>query len=151
MVQTNMKGAGGLIAIVDFNQNDRAITSNPISSSNLLMTLMKLGFTRIGNAPADVSDAVISGDEAKVLSRAKAVSSSLIIFGTVKIVSTEKSENGFAYTLNAMIKTMDLKTGKITFRTEKSITGTDKNDWNALANARKAIADALAYEIKYGI
>ncbi|WP_294430529.1 hypothetical protein [uncultured Treponema sp.] len=150
-VQTNMKSSGGLIALVDFNQNGRAITSNPISSSNLLMTLMKLGFTRIGNAPADVSDAVISGDESKILSRSKAVSSSMIVFGTVKIDSCEKTDEGFTYTLTALVKSMDLKDGKITFKTEKTVSVTDKNDWNALANARKTIAEQIAHEIKYGI
>lgn len=150
-VQTNLKSAGGTIAIVDFNQNGKAITSNPISSSNILMTLMKLGFTRIGNAPQDVSDAVIQGDEQKVFARANPIAPSFIIFGTVKIDSNEKTDEGTTYTLTGSVKAMDSKTGEISFAIEKTISVTDKNDWNALANARKQLAEQLSNEIKYGI
>ncbi|WP_407428671.1 hypothetical protein, partial [Treponema sp.] len=140
-----------IIALVDFNQNEKAITSNPISSSNLLMTLMKLGFVKIGNAPQNVIDAVIQNSNEKIFSRSKSIAQSFIIFGTVKISSYEKSDAGFTYTLTGTVKSMDSKTGMITFQTEKSITVTDKNDWNALANARKSLAEQIATEIKYGI
>ena len=149
-VQTNLKSAGGTLAIVDFNQNGKAI-SNPVSSSNLLMTLMKLGFTRIGNAPQDVSDAVIQENEEKVFARAKAIAPSFIVFGTVKIDSCEKNDDGTTYSLTGSVKAMDSKTGEITFAIEKTISVTDKNDWTALANARKQLADEIANEIKYGL
>lgn len=150
-VQTNLKSAGGTLAIVDFNQNGKAIISNPVSSSNLLMTLMKLGFTRIGNAPQDVSDAVIQENEEKVFARAKAIAPSFIVFGTVKIDSCEKNDDGTTYSLTGSVKAMDSKTGEITFAIEKTISVTDKNDWTALANARKQLADEIANEIKYGL
>ena len=150
-VQTNLKSAGGTLAIVDFNQNGKAITSNPISSSNLLMTLMKLGFTRIGNAPQEVSDAVIQDNKEKVYARAKSIAPSFIIYGTVKIDSNEKTAEGSTYTLTGSVKSMDSKTGEITFAIDKTISVTDKNDWNALANARKQLAEQIADEIKYGI
>ena len=150
-VQTNKKSSGGIIALVDFNQNGKAVTSNPVSSSNMLMTLMKLGFTQIGNAPQEVSNAVIQNDEAKIFARAKSIAPSFIIFGTVKIDSLEKNESGSTYTLTADIKSMDSKSGKITFKTQKTVSVTDKNDWNALDKARKAIAEQIANEIKYGI
>lgn len=150
-VQTNLKSAGGVIAIVDFNQNGKAITSNPISSSNLLMTLMKFGFIKIGNAPQEISDAVIQNNEEKILSRAKQITNSFIIFGTVTIDSAEKSDKGFTYTLTGTVKALDVKTGSAIFYTQKTISVTDKNDWNALANARKTLADTLANEITYGI
>ena len=150
-VQTNLKSAGGIIAVVDFNQNGKAVTSNPVSSSNLLMTLMKLGFIGIGNAPQEVTDAVIRDDEAKIFSRGKVYAKNFLIFGKVTVDSSEKTDAGFSYTLTGSIKSMSMKTGKIDFVTEKTVTVTDKNDWNALANARKQLADALANEIKYGI
>ncbi len=150
-VQTNHKSSGGVIALVDFNQNGKAITSNPVSSSNLLMTLMKLGFVKIGNAPQEVSNAVIQNDEAKIHARASSIAPAFIIFGTVKVDSLEKGDKGFTCTLTGDIKSMDSKTGKITFVTNKTLSVTDKSDWAALANARKALADTLATEIKYGI
>ena len=150
-VQTNLKSAGGTLAIVDFNQNGKAIISNPVSSSNLLMTLMKLGFTRIGNAPQDVSDAVIQENTEKVFARAKSIAPSFIVFGTVKIDSSEKNDDGTTYNLTGSVKAMDSKTGEITLTIEKTISVTDKNDWTALANARKQLADEIANEIKYGL
>lgn len=151
-VQTNQKSAGGVISMVDFNQNGKAITSNPISSSKLLMTLMRLGFTKIGNI--DLTNQVLVGDDAKTYARAKAIvgnSSSFLIFGTVKITSTEKTEAGSSYTLAGSLTAIDLKTGNVILRTEKTVSNTEKNDWNALDNARKSLAEAFAAEIKYGI
>ena len=150
-VQTNLQSAGGIIALVDFNQNGKAITGNPISSSNLLMTLMKLGFVKIGNAPPEILNAVIQNDETKIHDRVKLIDTSFVIFGTIKIDSAEKTESGSTYILTSNIKSMDSKTGKITFACQKTISVSDKNDWNALANARKMLADILANEIKYGI
>ena len=150
-VQTNLKAAGGTLAIVDFNQNGKAITSNPISSSNLLMTLMKLGFVRIGNAPQEVTDAVIQNNEEKIWARAKSIAPSFIVFGTVKIDSNEKTDEGTTCVLTGCIKAMDSKTGGIIFATQKTVSVTEKNDWNALANARKTLAEQIAEEIKYGI
>lgn len=150
-VQTDLKAAGGTIAVVDFNQNGKAILSNPVSSSNLLMTLMKLGFTKIGNAPQDVSEAVIQNDESKIFARARAIAPSFIIFGTVRIDSNEKTEEGCTCTLTGSIKSMNSKTGEVTFSTVKTVSVTEKNDWNALANARKLLAEQIAGEIKYGI
>ncbi len=151
-VQTNLKSAGGLIALVDFNQNGKAITSNPISSSNLLMTLMKLGFTRIGNI--DLTNQVIIGDEARIQAKAKEIvgnNSNFLVYGTVKIESTEKTDEGICYTLNGDIKCMNLKNGEITFTTNSLISVTEKNDWAALDKARKTLAAEIANEIKYGI
>ncbi|MBQ8013308.1 MAG: hypothetical protein IJ257_02775 [Treponema sp.] len=150
-VQTNLKAAGGALALVDFNQNGKAITSNPISSSKLLMTLMKLGFVRIGNAPQEISDAVIRGDEKKIYSLGKAIAPSFLIFGSVNIDSAEKTDAGFTYTLSTHIKSFDMKTGIITFATKKTVTLTDKNDWSALDKARAKLTDEIANEIKYGI
>ena len=151
-VQTNLKSAGGIIAIVDFNQNGKAITSNPISSSNLLMSLMKLGFTKIGNI--DLTNQVLVGDDAKIQAKAKSIvgnNSNFLIYGTVKIDSNEKTDEGFSYTITGNIKSMNIKSGEVTFAIEKTISVTDKNDWNALATARKMLADELANEIKFGI
>ena len=151
-VQTNLKSAGGVIALVDFNQNGNAITSNPVSSSNLLMTLMKLGFTRIGNI--DLTSQVVVGDDTKIFNRAKSIvgnTSQYLVYGTIKIDSTEKTDAGISYTLTGIVKAMSLQTSEVTFALEKTVTVTDKNDWNALANARKTLADEIANEIKYGI
>ena len=73
------------------------------------------------------------------------------MYGTIKIDSTEKTDAGISYTLTGIVKAMSLQTSEVTFALEKTVTVTDKNDWNALANARKTLADEIANEIKYGI
>jgi hypothetical protein len=95
--------------------------------------------------------AVIQNEEKKIHATAKPYANSFIIYGSVKIDSLEKSETGSTYTLTGHVKSMTAKTGEVVFSTQKTVQVTDKNDWNALANARKELADAIAEEIKYGI
>jgi len=151
-VQTNLKSAGGVIAVVDFNQNGKALTSNPVSSSKMLMSLMKLGFTRIGNI--DLTSAVIAENEEKIYKGAKDMvgnASKYIIFGTIKVTSIENTETGVTCTLNAKIKCMDLLTKEITFVKEEKVAVTEKSEWAALESARKTMSENLSIAIKYGI
>lgn len=151
-VQTNLKYSGGVIAIVDYNQNGKANMTNSISSSNILMSLMKLGFRGIGNI--DLSSQVVAGNNAKIYEKTKALvgnTSKFLIFGTIKIDSYEKSADGITYKLTGEISCMDLTNGNITFASTDTVSYTDKNDWLALDTARKELATRIATEIKYGI
>ncbi len=152
-VQTNLKSAGGLIAVVDFSQSGKPITSNPVSSSNLLMSLMQLGFTRVGNI--DLTNEVLKDDSLSLQRKAKSLvgsSSSYLIYGTVKYKSAEKKGDGTSeITLAGNIKCLDLKTGEIMFEEEKESSASGKNEWNVLRDARKNLADEFAKSLKYGI
>lgn len=151
-VQTNLKYSGGVIAIVDYNQNGKANMTNSISSSNILMSLMKLGFRGIGNI--DLSAQVVAGSNAKIYEKTKALvgnGSKFLIFGKIKIDSYDKSAEGITYKVKGEISCMDLTNGNITFVSEETASYTDKNDWLALDTARKELATRLAAEIKYGI
>lgn len=151
-VQTNHKYSGGVIAIVDYNQNGKANMTNSISSSNILMSLMKLGFRGFGNI--DISAQVVSGDNAKIFQKTKTLvgnGSKFLIFGTIKIDSYDKSADGVTYKVTGQISCMDLTDGKISFATTETVSYTDKNDWLALDTARKELATRIATEIKYGI
>lgn len=151
-VQTSMKSAGGVIAIVDFNDKGKPVTSNPVSSSNLLMSLMKLGFTKIGNI--DLTNDVLSEDSTRVYNRAKAIvgsSSAFVVYGTVKVESLEKSESGTTAVLCGDIKCLDLKTGKIIHTDTQRVSASEKSEWNAIPAARKLIADAFGKNLKYGL
>lgn len=152
-VQTNMKSAGGVIAVVDFSKSEKPITSNPVSSSNLLMSLMKLGFTRIGNI--DLTNDVLKDDPLSLQKKARAMvgnTAAFLIYGTVKYKSVEKKEDGTTtVSLIGKIKALDLKTGEILFEEEKDSSVNGKNEWNALRDARKNLADDFASDLKYGI
>lgn len=152
-VQTNRKSAGGVIAVVDFSKSEKPITSNPVSSSNLLMSLMKLGFTRIGNI--DLTNDVLKDDPLSLQKKARAMvgnTAAYLVYGTVKYKSVEKKEDGTTtVSLIGKIKALDLKTGEILFEEEKDSSVNGKNEWNALRDARINLADSFASALKYGI
>lgn len=152
-VQTNMKSAGGVIAVVDFSKTEKPITSNPISSSNLLMSLMKLGFTRIGNI--DLTNDVLKDDSAALQRKAKSMvgnTAVFLIYGTVKFKSVDKNDDGTTtVNLTGKIKALDLKTGEILFEKERDSSVNAKNEYNALTDARKNLAADFAQDLKYGI
>lgn len=152
-VQTNMKSAGGVIAVVDFSKTEKPITSNPVSSSNLLMSLMKLGFTKIGNI--DLTNDVLKDDSAALQRKAKSMvgnSSAFLIYGTVKFKSVDKNDDGTTtVNLTGKIKALDLKTGEILFEKERDSSVNAKNEYNALTDARKNLAADFAQDLKYGI
>lgn len=152
-VQTNMKSAGGVIAVVDFSKTEKPITSNPVSSSNLLMSLMKLGFTRIGNI--DLTNDVLKDDSAALQRKAKSMvgnTAVFLIYGTVKFKSVDKNDDGTTtVNLTGKIKALDLKTGEILFEKERDSSVNAKNEYNALTDARKNLAADFAQDLKYGI
>lgn len=152
-VQTNMKSAGGVIAIVDFSKTEKPITSNPVSSSNLLMSLMKLGFSRIGNI--DLTNDVLKDDSAALQRKAKSMvgnTAVFLIYGTVKFKSVAKNDDGTTtVNLTGKIKALDLKTGEILFEKERDSSVNAKNEYNALTDARKNLAADFAQDLKYGI
>lgn len=152
--KTNMTSAGGCLAIVDYNAAGKAIRDNFISSSNLLTELMVAGFSRVGNGP-DFSSSISSGDSAKVYNSAKdmlGTSSAYLIYGTVKYANpVEKTESGFKCTLNGEIVCLDMKSGTVLYSAKRTASVTEGKEWNALPNARKALAKELASAIIYGM
>lgn len=152
-VQTNMKSAGGVITVVDFSKTEKPITSNQVSSSNLLMSLMKLGFTRIGNI--DLTNDVLKDDSASLQRKAKSMAGNtavFLIYGTVKFKSVDKNGDGTTtVNLTGKIKVLDLKTGEILFEKERVSSVNAKNEYNALTDARKNLAASFAEDLKYGI
>ncbi|GEM_PF-1339880 len=154
-VSTNLKSAGGTIAVVDFNASGKPITGNLPASSELLKHLMRSGFTRIGNAPVDITNAVITGDEDRIYSNAKRTVGSyskFLIFGTVKFDSApEHNENGYTCTVTGTVKSMNLADGSVTYQTSKTVTITDKNEWAALSAARTELAAYFTEALVYGM
>lgn len=153
-VKTDKLYAGGTIAIVDFNQNDKPITNNSVSSSNLLMALMRQGFKRIGNA--DFTQAILQEDNAVIYKSAKALlgnNSAFIVYGTVKYdqVTTKTEDGKYTCSLSGKITCMDMSNGAVLYQGTDSVTVTEDKEWNCLPNARKALADKFAVQILYGL
>lgn len=152
-VQTNLKQAGGVIAVVDLSKTEKPVTSNPVSSSNLLMELMKLGFSRIGNI--DLTNEVLNGDTVNIQKKAKSMvgnSAAFVIYGTVRYKSCVKNPDGTTtVSLTGNLGCLDLKTGYILYEDLKESSSTSKSETTALRDARKILAYDFAQGIKYGI
>ena len=153
-VKTNLSQAGGTISIVDFTSAGKPIVNNSVSSSNLLMTLMRLGFSRVGNA--DFSTAILTGDRDSVYKAAKNLlggTSSYLIYGTVKYLTPVEAtaDKKYTLTLEAEITCLDMKNGSILYETTQTSTVTEDKDWNCINSARKDLAEKLAAKINYGM
>lgn len=153
-VRTSKAQAGGTISVVDFSQSGKPIVSNSVSSSNILMALMKLGFKRVGNA--DFTTSILSGDRETVYKAAKALigsASSYLIYGTVKYASPleQDSDGKYTLTLEGTITCLDMKDGSVLLETTRTATSREDKDWNCLPSARKSLADLLAEAINYGL
>lgn len=153
-VKTNKSQAGGTISVVDFSQSGKPIVSNSVSSSNILMALMKLGFKRVGNA--DFTTSILSGDRETVYKAAKALigsASSYLIYGTVKYASPleQDSDGKYTLTLEGSITCLDMRDGSVLLEATRTAASREDKDWNCLPSARKSLADALAEDINYGL
>ena len=147
-VRTNMRNAGGVISLLEYKKDGTAVLGDSISSSKLLINLIKAGFTRIGND--DFTPAIKKGDTAKIYSDTRRYNGSMayLIFGTVKY--DEDAEDG-EVALVADVSCMNLKAESadagnlILFSTTKRAAG------KTVSDAREAISAALASEIDYGM
>lgn len=153
-VKTNLYASGGTVAIVDFNASGKPILSNSVSSSNLLMALMRSGFVRIGNA--DFSNAILTDDIPTVYKTASNLvgsNSAYLIFGKVKYLTPieKNADQKYTLTLEGNITCLDMKTGSILCELHSTATVTEDKDWNCLNSARKLLAENLAHEIIYGL
>lgn len=153
-VKTNKQYSGGNIAIVDFTTSGKPITNNSVSSSNILMSLMKAGFKRIGNI--DLTNEILSDDISLIHKNAKALlgnNSKYLIYGTVKYDSpiSKNEENLYTVTLNAKVNCLDLTNGELLSTFEFSKSSAENSEWKCLDSARKEIADFASQKILYGL
>ena len=142
-VRTNLRNSGGIIAVIDYNQNGTPLLSNTLSSSNLLTSLMRLGFTGIGNSNSTINNAVVKGDKNAVYRETKNLvgsHSSFVIYGTIKY-------NADATGLIGEATALSLSDGSVLCRASKTASLSGSN----LATARKEIADYFASVFNYGL
>jgi hypothetical protein len=153
LVKTNLMKSGGSTALVDLSENDKPITNNSVSSSKLLTSLMRDGFTRIGNA--DFTKQIVSGDKDAVYKSACSLfgnALSYLIYGTVKFVTpVTQTETGWTCTLTADITCLNMKDGCILYHTTRTVTAEDSKQWNVLTKTREALGEELADAVVYGM
>lgn len=151
-VQTNMKGSGGSIAIVDFTKAGKAITTNSETSSAVLTALINKGFTRIGNS--DFTASVAAKNDDAVQREAAALfqkSVTYLVYGTVKYEKSEKTENGYCTSLVCELKVRNVLKNKELLSQTLRAEATEKTEWASLNSARKKLASDAASVILYGM
>ncbi len=155
LVKTNLTASGGSICIVDYDKEGNPILSNGLSSSAVLGSLIRNGFTRIGNA--EFYKEVASGNLDVLLKSAKDLFGSItsyFIIGTVKYAEPpfENEDKTVTVKLIAEISCIDMKTDAILFSTSVEAAGSGKNEQSALTSVRtEQLAPLLAEKIMYGM
>lgn len=142
-VRTNLRNSGGIIAVLDYNKSGTPLLSNTLSSSKLLTSLMRLGFTGVGNSNSTINNAVVKGDKNAVYKETKALvgsRSSFVIYGTIKYNSDASGLIGEATALS-------LSDGSVLSKASKSVSLEGTN----LDSARNAIAEYFASVFNYGL
>ncbi len=155
LVKTNLTSAVGSICLVDYDKEEKAITNNGITSSAVLINLIRSGFSNIGNA--DFYKEVASGDYATLYNEAKKLFGSAIsffIFGTVKYTSlTFVEEDGLYYiSLQTDVICIDMKDNTELYKTSFEVCASGKTEQSALHAARnEQLAPMLAEKLLYGM
>lgn len=140
VVRTDQLSAGGLISLVEFREDGTPIRGDSLASSKLLTAMMRQRFTGIGNA--DLTDAVVSGDSAKVKAAADRLLSggtgrmAFLVYGTVR---PAKTADGHSFTID--VRCMRLSDGGEIYSTTQS--GTGKTASEARISAANAVAARL--------
>ena len=149
-VKTDMRSRGGVVSLIEFKK-DGSLLGGSLASSRLLMGLMKVGFTGIGNDNDNFEKAIRSGSEQSVFDAAKKYNGTVpyLIFGTLRHFEPDTQENAQPVNLVAEVTCMNLKatdeSWRILFKTVQYASGKD------LASARDAIAQKIASAVNYGM
>ena len=152
-VRTRYVRSGGSIALVDYTQAGKPVTTNSDSSSKLLTELMKRGFVGVGNA--DFTAQVDSGSKDAVYDAARRLfgnASAFLIYGTVRYAApAEQVAGGSRCTLTADVICLNMGDGTVLYRTTLTECAEARSDGEAVTATRVALAKRLSEEIYYGM
>lgn len=155
-VATNAQKKGILIAIVDYNENGQMVLQSSLSSSsNLLGELWRAGYTYSQNA--DFHNNVnkdnpegIYKDAINLVGRGSMFA--YVIYGKVKYVQQiTQTDDGYTCTITGEISCIELSTGNIVYKTQKTVTANNASKWAILKDAQTALAKELKDSIIYSL
>lgn len=156
-VYFNEKKVGVMIAVLDYDEHGKLVLGSALSSSSsLLGELWRSGYTLAQNAP-DIHRSVETEEAAAIKKQLTGIIGNnsffkYIIYGKVKYSSPiTQIEGGYTCTLTSDIYCMDLKSGEVIYKTQKTITATDKSRWNVLKVAQTQMAQILSDAIIYSL
>ncbi|MBR4628968.1 MAG: hypothetical protein IKO57_00785 [Treponema sp.] len=149
-VRTNMKSAGGVVSILDFDKSGKAQKGGNLkSSSSLLMKIYGAGFKNVGND--DFSKEIAEGNEENIFNNAirkyKDATFSFLIYGIYKYDTEVTAENPTDVSLIGEVNCLNLKAtsenDRVLFRTTQKVTG--KNLSAAIDELSKKISEEIIY------
>ena len=145
-VATTEKRISSIIAILDYDENNTPIFSSNITSTRLLMGLMKRGFTRIG---LDEYRELAHTDENSVIRAAQAKIGAAVdrfIFGKTYITVKAAEDNTFICTIRAEISIWDFKQARKINRFTFTHTAKAKTKAQAISLARTDLGETVIAE-----
>lgn len=145
-VATTEKRIPAIIAILDYDENNTPIFSSNITSTRLLMGLMKRGFSRIG---LDEYRELANADEASVIRAAQSkigTSVDRFIFGKTYITVKTDDNITFTCTIRADISIWDFKQARKINRFTFTHTAEAKTKGQAILLARTDLGETVIAE-----
>lgn len=135
-----------IIAILDYDENNKPIFSGNLTATRLLMGLMKRRFNRIG---LDEYRELTLADEAVVIAAAQAKFGSAIdrfIFGKTYIAIKVKEDRTFTCTIRARISVWDFKQNKKIHELSFTHTANAATKSQAITRARTEFGETIIAE-----
>lgn len=155
LVKTNLTNAGGSICLADYDKNGKIVLTNGYSTSALLGSLIRSGFTGIGNL--EYYKEIDDGNIEVLLKKVKDLtrgSSKYLIYGSIEYANPPFLNDSKQYevSLNCEIICVLLATDEELYRTKVQVTGFGNNESAALNDARNNKMNSLLTEkIIYGM
>lgn len=145
-VATTEKRIPSIIAILDYDENNAPIFSSNITSTRLLMGLMKRGFSRIG---LDEYRELANADETAVIRAAQAKIGTAVdrfIFGKTSITVKTEDNITFTCTIRADISIWNFKQARKINRLTFTHTAEAKTKAQAISLARSDLGETVIAE-----
>ena len=154
-IKTNLINAGGSLCLADYDKNNSVVTTNGYSTSALLGSLIRNGFTGVGNL--EFYKEIDAGNTEFLLQQVKKLTgavSTYFIYGRVKYARPPEQveTNKYEVELECEIFCVLLKTNEEIYKTKITVTGFGNTETAALNDARNNKMNAvLAEKIIYGM
>lgn len=158
-VRTNVTARSGiLVSVVDYNQDGKMIVGGGSQPSTQALTaaLWKMGL--MGAQNADFHNSVDADDAARIQADAKRLVKGnstfrYVVYGRVKYAErpSQDAQGNWNVSLQGSFAAVELVTGTVLFKAEKSVSVQNKSQWNALKSAQEEMARDFAEEIVYGL
>lgn len=158
-VRNNLANHTGiLVSVVDYRENGKIAIGNGSQPSTQAVTNFLWKNRLMGAQNADFHNSVDADDPARIRSDAIRLlqGNSLfrfVVYGRVRYASkvTQDADGYYNLTLSGDYGALDLNSGKVLFKTAKSVSVKEKNQWQLLNSAQQELARLFVQELLYSL